>query len=129
MEVVLGLVIQQHSVLLLQRPHHPKTYGLWSFPGGKIEAQESSDQALIREMHEEIGIKVTQAKYLMRIHHQGSCFHAYWIQQAQGPFSNPEQHVWDWAELRCLEEYPTFQINFHMIQYLKNIPLMSSEIF
>ena len=44
-------------VLLAQRPAGKSMAGLWEFPGGKVEHGESPEAALIRELHEELGIE------------------------------------------------------------------------
>lgn len=50
------LVDPDGRVLLAQRPEGKAMAGLWEFPGGKIEAGETPEAALIRELHEELGI-------------------------------------------------------------------------
>ena len=50
-----------HQVLFAQRPEGKPYAGYWEFPGGKIEAGESSLAALVRELEEELGIRVKRA--------------------------------------------------------------------
>ena len=45
-------------VLIAQRPVGKSMAGLWEFPGGKIEPGERPEQTVIREMHEELGIRI-----------------------------------------------------------------------
>ena len=59
--VACALVDADKRVLIAQRPEGKALAGLWEFPGGKIEAGERPEQTLIRELHEEIGITVSEA--------------------------------------------------------------------
>ena len=52
-----ALIDVDGRVLLAQRPEGKSLAGLWEFPGGKVEPGESPEDALIRELHEEIGIQ------------------------------------------------------------------------
>ncbi|EAP77925.1 (deoxy)nucleoside triphosphate pyrophosphohydrolase [Roseovarius nubinhibens] len=48
-------------VLLAQRPEGKSLAGMWEFPGGKVEPGETPEVALIRELHEELGIETWQS--------------------------------------------------------------------
>jgi len=52
-----ALIDPDGRVLLTQRPEGKSMAGLWEFPGGKVEPGESPESALIRELHEELGIE------------------------------------------------------------------------
>lgn len=58
-----------HRVLLAKRPLDKHQGGLWEFPGGKVEAGETVQAALARELHEELAIEVTQARPLIQVRH------------------------------------------------------------
>ena len=57
------------AILIARRPNHAHQGGLWEFPGGKIEAGETVEEALRRELHEEIGIIVQAAESWLQVRH------------------------------------------------------------
>jgi 8-oxo-dGTP diphosphatase len=56
-----ALVDVDDRVLLARRPEGKSMAGLWEFPGGKVDEDETPEAALIRELREELAIDVTQA--------------------------------------------------------------------
>ncbi len=56
--VVAGFLKKDGKILVGQRPENNTLAGQWEFPGGKIELGETPEQALIRELDEELGIQV-----------------------------------------------------------------------
>ncbi len=56
-----ALIDRDGRVLLAQRPEGKSMAGLWEFPGGKVEPGETPEHALIRELHEELGIDTWQS--------------------------------------------------------------------
>lgn len=55
--VVAGFLKKDQKILVGQRPENHSLAGLWEFPGGKIEIGETPEQALQRELNEELGIE------------------------------------------------------------------------
>lgn len=53
-----ALVDRDNRVLIAQRPQGKPMAGLWEFPGGKVDPGETPEAALVRELHEELGIEV-----------------------------------------------------------------------
>ena len=58
--VAAALIDPTGRVLVQQRPPGKQMAGLWEFPGGKIEPGETPEAALVRELHEELGIAVAE---------------------------------------------------------------------
>jgi len=66
-EVSAGIIIIDHQVLIAKRPDNKHQGGLWEFPGGKIELNESAQQALRRELLEELNIDVQKEQFFKRV--------------------------------------------------------------
>src|ERR1700733_9729327 len=60
---------RQGRVLIAERPAGKPLAGFWEFPGGKLEAGEAAFDALKRELHEELGIRVRHADRMLRFSH------------------------------------------------------------
>ena len=103
-------VIQRHDgrVLVARRQPGKHMAGAWEFPGGKIRPPESPRQALDRELHEELGLKVRQARELMSYEQQYPDrlieLHFFAVEEYRGaPRSREDQELaWEFPE--CLGE-------------------------
>jgi 8-oxo-dGTP diphosphatase len=60
---------RERRVLIAERPSGKPLAGFWEFPGGKLEAREAAFDALRRELHEELGIRVRHAYRMLRFSH------------------------------------------------------------
>ena len=70
LRVAVGVITNLHGEVLVSRRHaHLHQGGLWEFPGGKVHADETLQEALSRELQEELGIGVTEAEPLIDIEH------------------------------------------------------------
>jgi len=69
-KVVAGFLRKGNRFLLVKRPLDKKRGGLWEFPGGKVEDKESLEEALKRELKEELGIEVFPQRLIKKIDFQ-----------------------------------------------------------
>ena len=68
-EVSAALIFRNGMLLITQRPAKAHLGGLWEFPGGKREPDETFEQCLVREIREELGIEVEVGELLEEISH------------------------------------------------------------
>ena len=71
-EVVAAVIVNNNQILSVQRPEHKLDYisEKFEFPGGKIENAESKEEALSRELNEELNLNTTIGEHLITILHQ-----------------------------------------------------------
>ncbi len=99
-------------VLLAQRPEGKPMAGLWEFPGGKVEADETPEQTLIRETEEELGVVVRQACLapLTFASHSYPDFHLlmplYVCRRWEGTMTAREGQKLAWVRPNRLRDYP-----------------------
>ncbi len=68
-QVVAALIVREEKILICQRTRHQPMPLQWEFPGGKIEPEEESGAALVRELEEELGIEAEIGREVARIQH------------------------------------------------------------
>ncbi|MCL2917730.1 8-oxo-dGTP diphosphatase MutT [Shewanella litorisediminis] len=67
--VAVGIIKKGASILLAKRHGHLHQGGKWEFPGGKVEAGETTSDALKRELREEVGLTIHSSLPYMEISH------------------------------------------------------------
>ena len=68
-EVVAALIWQDDKFMISQRPAHKARGLLWEFVGGKVESNETKEQALVRECQEELAVTLTVGDVFMDVTH------------------------------------------------------------
>ena len=58
---------ERNKIFITKRPDHLHKGGFWEFPGGKVEPSEAIEQAIGRELFEEVGITVTKLSHLQHL--------------------------------------------------------------
>jgi 8-oxo-dGTP diphosphatase len=109
-EVVVGVIHNLvGEILITRRLNHVAQGGLWEFPGGKCEIGEPVEAALKRELKEELGIIVQQARPLIRITHaypeQTVRLDVWQVEQLHGKESGREGQEIQWCTPKDLHHY------------------------
>ena len=121
-----ALIDRDGRVLLAQRPEGKSMAGLWEFPGGKVEPGETPEHALIRELHEEIGID-TWASCLAPLtfaSHSYDDFHLlmplFACRKWEGIPHAKEGQALKWVAARDLRSYPMPPADIPLIPILRD---------
>ncbi len=124
-----ALVDSDGRVLLAQRPPGKSMAGLWEFPGGKVEAGERPEDALIRELKEELAITVKEPCLapLTFASHSYPDFHLlmplFICRRWEGFVSAPEGQAIKWVKAQDLRSYPMPPADVPLIPALHDLLL------
>jgi 8-oxo-dGTP diphosphatase len=122
--VAVALIDADNRVLIAQRPPGKAMAGLWEFPGGKLDAGERPEEALIRELHEELGITVREACLapLTFASHAYDDFHLlmplYVCRRWEGTIAAQEGQTLAWVRANKLRDYPMPPADLPLIPHL-----------
>ena len=107
-----ALIDADGRVLIAQRPEGKSLAGLWEFPGGKVEQGERPEQALVRELKEELNIDVAESCLapLTFASHAYEDFHLlmplYVCRRWKGDVISNEGQALKWVRARALRDHP-----------------------
>ncbi len=122
--VAAALVDADDRVLIAQRPEGKALAGLWEFPGGKLDPDERPEEALIRELREELGIAVKPACLapLTFASHAYDDFHLlmplYVCRRWEGFVQPREGQALKWVRAKELRDYPMPPADAPLIPHL-----------
>lgn len=109
-DVVAAIIEKEGKILLAQRDHSSDHAGLWEFPGGKVEPDESQPQALARELFEELGIVATIGRFVASHQSQQSerilHLHAWRVETFTGELQLRCHCAWVWVLPQQATDYP-----------------------
>ncbi len=121
-----ALIDVEGRVLLAQRPQGKSMAGLWEFPGGKVEAGETPEEALIRELQEELGINTWSSCLapLTFASHSYEDFHLlmplFACRKWEGIVSPREGQALKWVRAADLKSYPMPPADIPLVPILRD---------
>ncbi len=125
-EIAVGLVVNEKNELLIAlRPNDSMLGGLWEFPGGKREKNETLRETVIRELKEELGVDIEVYSKYQDLKHTYSHFkitlHAFWCRIRNGkPKARASQEI-IWVSLDNVDQYPFPKANRTLLNNLKKL--------
>jgi A/G-specific adenine glycosylase len=129
--IVVGLIYFNNKLLIAKRKEEKMLGGLWEFPGGKINDNESEKQALIREVQEEVNLDITITQKLGTIKHAYSHFkinlHAYICSSITKEAVAISASKLEWINENKLDNYAFPTANKKLFKLLKKHSLFNSK--
>ena len=122
-EVVAALIWEKDRFLACQRPANKARALLWEFVGGKVEPNETKEEALIRECREELGVTVAVEDVFMEVTHEYpdltvhlTLFNA---RIAEGVPQKLEHHDIRWMTVEEIDDFPFCPADVEILARLK----------
>jgi 8-oxo-dGTP diphosphatase len=121
-----ALIDVDGRVLIAQRPEGKQLAGLWEFPGGKVEPGETPEEALVRELKEELDIEVAQACLAPFVFtsYAYETFHLLmplWLcRRWSGTVCAREHKALAWVKPARLSDYPMPPADEPLVAYLRD---------
>ena len=126
-EVVVGVIKYGSKILCVRRGYSDLPYisFKWEFPGGKIEPNESPSDALMREIREELCLKIVVGKKIMTIHHKYPDYlimmHAFFCFSETSLITIIEHTDYEWCIPSGLDKFDWLEADLPLIEKISNL--------
>ena len=124
--VAVGVIFNDlNQILLAKRPNNLHQGGKWEFPGGKVENDETTSEALIRELKEEVNLNVISTTPLMTISYdypdKQVLLDIHSVKDFSGEAEGLEGQPITWADIETLKDYDFPEANTPIIDKLLSL--------
>ena len=123
-KVVAGLILQNNKLLICQRPNFKDHPLKWEFPGGKIKNAETNEEALTREINEELSINIKNYEELISYNfdykdlNKRVFIYFYLVNNFSGKVLNNFHKELKWIEIKDIREYDFLEGDLKIIDYI-----------
>ena len=121
-KVVAAVVVRQGQILATQRGYGDYE-NWWEFPGGKVEPGESPEQALVREIHEELNAAIEVGDYLCTAEYDYPTFHlsmrCYLCRLVDEGFELREHHAARWLDAATIDDVQWLPADVQVVEAIK----------
>ena len=120
---VVAAIIKDKDTILATRRGYGEFVNMWEFPGGKVEAGETSEEALIREIREELSITISVDQFVTTVDYDYPNFHltmhCFLCTQVNGTLTLNEHNDAKWIHSSELNELNWLPADLEILQELK----------
>lgn len=121
-DVVAAIIVKGTEILAMQRGYG-EFEGGWEFPGGKVEQGETPEEAIVREIHEELNARISVQRFLTQVEHDYPTFHLSmkcFICTLNDPsFQLLEHHAAKWLDIQHIDIVDWLPADIKVVAALK----------
>lgn len=121
-DVVAAIIVKGTEILAMQRGYG-EFEGGWEFPGGKVEQGETPEEAIVREIHEELNARISVQRFLTQVEHDYPTFHLSmkcFICTLDDPsFQLLEHHAAKWLDMQHIDIVDWLPADIKVVAALK----------
>lgn len=120
--VVAAIIVKDTKILATQRGYG-EFEGGWEFPGGKVEQGETPEEAIVREIHEELNARISVQRFLTQVEHDYPTFHlsmkCFICALDDSSFQLLEHHAAKWLDMQHIDTVDWLPADIKVVAALK----------